>query len=126
MDIEEVSRRYGVPRKFLKEYKLWNLPGLQTGSSQFDDKDITNISLAVTLLDIGFSISDVKKYLEYIYDGDPDGRLRLAMLESLRHKTMKAIHDAQLRLDKLDYLRYSMRKFKEGKNENNSYRKQPT
>ena len=36
------------------------------------------------------------------------------MLECLRQQAMKAIHEDQLRLDKLDYLRYSMRRLKEG------------
>ena len=56
MDIEEVSRRYGVSCAFLKEYKSWKLTGDQNEKTplQFDDRDMANICLAVTLRDIGF------------------------------------------------------------------------
>ncbi len=116
MDIEEVSRRYGVSCAFLKEYKSWKLVGDQNEKTplQFDDRDMANICLVVTLRDIGFSISDVQKYMEFEQRGDLSGQKRLAMLECLRQQAMKAIHEDQLRLDKLDYLRYSMRRLKEG------------
>ena len=104
MDIEEVSRRYGVSCAFLKEYKSWKLTGDQNEKTplQFDDRDMANICLAVTLRDIGFSISDVQKYMEFEQRGDLSGQKRLAMLEWLRQQAMNAIHEDQPRLDKLD------------------------
>lgn len=110
MTEKEAMIRYGIPPDIIKEYKTvrkYDKSGdvLSDGIGQ---TDIERISLMVTLHDVGFSENEILRYMQFTIAGD-DGK-RLEMLESKRSGALNELHLKQDQLDKLDYLRFKIKK----------------
>ena len=68
MTIDEASKLYNIPLEILHEYEKWGLCNAVKkvmGSWQYDDSDLENLSLIMTLHDIGFSIEEIEIYIVY-------------------------------------------------------------
>lgn len=113
MTINEASERYSIPIEVLKEYESWGLCNeveKVMGSWHYDESDIERLSTIMTLHDIGFSNEDVEKYMRLLTRGKSTENERLQMLECKRNGTLDEIHFKEKQLDRLDYLRFAMKK----------------
>ncbi len=113
MTMKEVLERYKIPTKILNEYENWGLCGQtqnQKTASQYDDRDITQLGLMMTLYDIGFCSREVERYMRLALDGNGTQPARLAMLKRRRGQTLGEIHCKEKQIAHMDYLRHEMEK----------------
>lgn len=114
MTAEEVSRKYSIPIKILKEYESWGLCGEVKkimAEWHYDDTDIQQLSLIMTLHDIGFSNDDVEVYMKLLLEEECEEKC-IKMLNKKRSSTLDEIHFKEKQLERMDYLRYEMGKEK--------------
>ena len=102
MTIHEVSEGYGIPMEILREYEGWGLKQSK-GPGQYGHGDLEQLSLMMTLYDIGFTADEVKFYLGL-------ESMRLQILDQKRAAALDAIHCREKQLDRLDYLRHELRR----------------
>lgn len=117
MTMDEVSRRYQIPRKVLKEYEQWGCCGAvkkALGAWQYDDHDLEYLSLIMTLHEIGFGRAEIEAYMTLVLQGDDTGDERLRILEQKREGLLDEIHVQETKLNHLDYLRYEIMHCKKG------------
>lgn len=115
MTINEASERYKIPIKILQEYESWGLCGevkKVMGSWQYDDSDMERLSTIMTLHDIGFTNDEIEKYMRLLVAGASTEAERMKMLETKRNGTLDEIHFKERQLDRLDYLRFEMKRAK--------------
>ena len=115
MTIKEASEHYNIPIKILEEYESWGLCSeikKVMGSWQYDDIDIERLSTIMTLHDIGFTNKEIEKYMRLLVDGVSTEAERIKMLETKRDGTLDEIHFKEGQLDRLDYLRFEMKRDK--------------
>ena len=111
MTIDEVSERYQIPIKILKEYESWGLCGevkKLMESWRYDQTDIERLSLIMTLHDVGFTKEEVEKYMRLSLLGEETSAERMEMIRKKRNGTLDEIHFKQQQLDRLDYLRFEI------------------
>lgn len=73
MTIHEVSEKYNIPIKILREYESWGLCDevkKVMGSWYYDDSDIERLSTIITLHDVGFTADEVEKYMKLLLEGE--------------------------------------------------------
>ena len=80
--------------------------------SAFCDEDAENMSMIMTLYDIGFDDNEAEKYIRLYFSGGDTAKERLAMLTKKRKKVLSDIHSMQKQLDLIDYIRYKISKEK--------------
>ena len=111
MTLFEVSEKYNIPPEILKEYESWGLCKAVKkvmGSWQYDDSDLENLSLIMTLHDIGFTPDETKKYMRLkLQNGASDAKL-LNILNEKRNSKLDEIHFREKQLQRLDYLRHKI------------------
>ena len=113
MTIQEASERYNIPIKILNEYESWGLCDAVRkvmGAWQYDENDIQRLSMIMTLHDIGFEKEEVETYMKLLLAGESTQQERMRMLNEKRNGTLDEIHFKERQLDRLDYLRYEMKK----------------
>lgn len=113
MTINEASERYKIPMKILQEYESWGLCDevkKVMGSWHYDDSDLQRLSLIMTLHDAGFTNEEVKRYMQLLQKGKAAEQERMEMLNNKRTGTLDEIHFKQMQLDRLDYLRFEIKK----------------
>lgn len=118
MTIYEASERYGIPMKILREYEQWGLCKAVKkvmGAWKYDDSDLENLSMIMTLHDIGFSMEEVETYMRLLLDGENTESQRMRMLDEKRNNALDEIHFHERQLERLDYLRHEIRKEKSQK-----------
>ena len=109
----EASEFYNIPVEVLDEYESWGLCGeveRVMGAWQYDDRDIERLSMIMTLHDIGFGNKEMEAYMRLMLKGDSTKPERLRMLNNRRSDTLDEIHFREKQLDRLDYLRFTMKK----------------
>ena len=109
MTINEASERYQIPIKILKEYESWGLCGevkKVMGSWHYAEK----LSTIMTLHDIGFTNEEVEKYMRLLLDEKSTEEERMNMLNEKRRGTLDEIHFKERQLDRLDYLRFEIKR----------------
>ena len=75
MTIEEVSEKYCIPIKILKEYESMELCKTVKrvmGEWHYDDEDIKRLSMIMTLYETDFSKEDIDEYMQLILSGEND------------------------------------------------------
>lgn len=113
MTIDEASQRYSIPIEILKEYESWGLCGevkKVMGAWQYDEEDIRRLSMIMTLHDIGFDNQEIAIYMRLMLVGKATEEERMRMIQQKRDKTLDEIHFKQKCLDRLDYLKFKMRR----------------
>lgn len=113
MTIDEASERYNIPLEILHEYEQWGLCNAVKkvmGSWQYDDSDLKNLSLIMTLHDIGFNSNEIETYMRLLLDNN--NNLQLYSLNKKRSELLDEIHFREKQLARLDYLRLSINKSK--------------
>lgn len=112
MTIDEASRQYQIPVGILKEYETWGLCGAVKkvmGAWQYDDSDLENLSMIMTLHDIGFDTEEIETYMRLLLEQTDSEKERLRMLNEKRNRTLDEIHFREKQLDRMDYLRFKIR-----------------
>ena len=71
---------------------------------------MTEQELKATLHDIGFVPDEIEAYMRLVREGACTGAQRLLMLGEKRRSMLDEIHSQEKLLDRLDYLRYEIRK----------------
>lgn len=116
MTKEEACSRYKIPMELLDEYEKWGLCGAVKkvmGAWQYDDSDLENLSLIMTLHEIGFTSDEAETYMTLLLAKDKNAendRQRLRMLHSKRGALLDEIHSKEKYLSRLDYLAYQIEK----------------
>ena len=113
MTIEEASRQYHIPMKILREYESWGLCGAVKkvmGAWQYDDTDLERLSMIMTLHDVGFENDEIETYMKLLLEQTGTEAQRLRMLDQKRGDTLDEIHFREKQLERLDYLRYHIRR----------------
>lgn len=112
MTIEEVSCRYQIPERILKDYERLSGSGLVKKAAkglQYDDQDLERLSLMMTLHDIGFKKEEVEEYMVLASQEADTGDERLRILQKKRNGILDEIHFQEKKLEYLDYLRYEIK-----------------
>ena len=120
MDISETSKRYKIPIEVLKEYESWSICGdikKVMGSWQYDDSDLEKLSVIMTLHDIGFNNDEIEQYMRLYVEGPNTASKRMMILNAKRGTALDEIHFKQKQLDRLDYLRYKLKRINESADE---------
>ena len=118
MTIHEASKRYHIPLEILREYERWGLCGTVKqvmGAWQYDDTDLERLSMVMTLHDVGFENDEIETYMKLLLEQEGTETQRLRMLDQKRGHTLDEIHFREKQLERLDYLRYHIRKQQEAK-----------
>ena len=118
MTVQEASERYNIPIKILNEYESWGLCDAVRkvmGAWQYDEEDIQRLSMIMTLHDIGFEKEEVETYMKLLLVGESTQQERMRMLNEKRTGTLDEIHFKEKQLDRLDYLRFEIKKASENK-----------
>ena len=113
MTIHEASEKYNISLTILREYEKWGLCGevkKVMGSWRYDDSDIERLSTIMTLHDIGFSNEEIERYMRLLLKGKSTEKERAKMLSDKRNGTLDEIHFKQKQLDRLDYLRFELKR----------------
>ena len=104
MTEQELLKKYNIPTELMEKYRNFRKCGT------FNDADTENMSMIMTLCDIGFDDNEAEKYIRlYFSDGDT-AKERLAMLTKKRKSALSDIHSRQKQLDLIDYIRYKISK----------------
>lgn len=115
MTMNEVIEQYSIPKKILEEYHsfgLCNAVRQVMSDWKYSDEDIERLGMIMTLHDIGFLTEEVEIYMKLLIEGTETESERMRMLNEKRKKTLDDIHFREKQLDRMDYLRYEMKKNK--------------
>ena len=96
MTMEETSNRYQIPIKILQEYESWGLCNAVKkviGAWKYDDSDLENLSMIMTLHDIGFTTYEVETYMRLLLEKENSEEERLDMLNQKRNKILDVMKD---------------------------------
>lgn len=107
MKAEEVSRRYQIPLELLREDQDW---GFISRTGEYEEADLSRLSLMLTLQEIGFAPAEIREYLQLWLDGEKSSARRIQLLEEKRGRILAAIHAEEQKLERLDCLRHLLRK----------------
>lgn len=113
MTIYEASERYNIPIEILREYESWGLCTAVKkvmGSWQYDDSDLENLSLIMTLHDLGFDAAEIERFMSIKLKGAASEEMLSDMLNKKRSCVLDEIHFREKQLERLDYLRYNLKK----------------
>ena len=80
MTIQEASEKYNIPIKILREYESWGLCDevkKVMGSWHYDDSDMEQLSVIMTLHDVGFTNDEIEKYMKLLLQGKQSEKERL-------------------------------------------------
>lgn len=113
MTLQEASEKYNIPIKILQDYESWGLCGevkKVMGLWRYDDSDIEWLTTIMTLHDIGFTNEEIEKYMRLLLKGKSTEQERMEMLNAKRDSTLDEIHFKEKQLDRLDYLRFEIKK----------------
>lgn len=92
MTMEETSNRYQIPIKILQEYESWGLCNAVKkviGAWKYDDSDLENLSMIMTLHDIGFTTYEVETYMRLLLEKENSEEERLGMLNQKRERDFR-------------------------------------
>lgn len=112
MTKDEVSRKYQIPIKILEEYQSMGLCGAVKAAManwQYDDQDLERLSMIMALHDIGFDTQAIEEYMQLMLKESETHDTRLSILNKQRNKTLEEIHLKERQLERMDYLRHSIR-----------------
>ena len=115
MTITEVSEKYKIPIALLQRYATEKTEAKGTDKKQrqadlyrFTENDIEQLSMRMTLQDIGFAEEEIDAYLRLRKDDKNSAAACLIMLNKLRSRTLDMIHGKEKALERIDYLRYEL------------------
>lgn len=123
MTVEEVIKQYKIPRKILDEYQSFGLCDAVRevmGDWKYNDEDLERLSMIMSLHDIGFSTEEVETYMKLLVAGVNTESERMRMLNKKRASVLDDIHFREKQIERMDYLRYEMRRNMKDSNARNA------
>lgn len=102
MTMRDVNTRFCVPIDVMEKYEAWGF-----GSGDYTNRDLDQLSLMLTLQDIGFQSAQIEQYMR-LMNTENSGSQRLIMLNTKRREMLDQIHLKEKQLDRLDFLRYEI------------------
>ena len=100
--MRDMSKRYGIPLRVIRAYEQWNLcangtqkAGKETKTDLQTDADLKNLSLVMTLYELGFTEQEAPQTAQQ----------RRRMLQMRRDALLQTIHDLEKLVARIDYLR---------------------
>ncbi len=111
MTKEEICRCCQIPMEVLSAYEHWNLDGRkeEDGGWQYSDRDIQKLSMIMTLLETGLTEGRIECYMRLAENDGTENR-RMELLNKQREQILTQIHVLEQQIEKLDYLRYQIRR----------------
>ena len=114
MRSDEVKKRCNIPEETVARYERLKLE-CATGTAEKGElscEDLERIGLMTTLKEEGLSEPETELYMRLLFAGESTENRRMDILNDKREHVLGELHRCQRRLDKLDYLRYSLRRAK--------------
>ena len=102
MTMQEISERYRIPMDVLKEYEKWGLHNTiekALDKQEYDDQDIEQLSMIMTLHGIGFLNDEVESYMRMLLKGESTEAQRIEMMNKKRSATLDKIHLSNMQLN---------------------------
>ena len=119
--MRDMSKRYGIPLRVIRAYEQWNLcangtqnAGKETKTDLQTDADLKNLSLVMTLYELGFTEQEAMSYLCLCLQGPQTVQQRRRMLQMRRDALLQTIHDLEKLVAHIDYLRCEIIGFSHG------------
>lgn len=113
MTIEEVKEIYQIPDSILKLYDDCEMRDKkEIQGKQYDNTDIQQLGIILTLQDIGLESQEIKQYMNLLMQGNHTMQERVRMINQRRSDVLKEIHIREKQIERMDYLRYTMNKAK--------------
>ena len=116
MNKKEVSQKYRIPISILDEYESWglcNVVKFVMGEWQYDDQDIERLSAIMALHDMGFKNDEIEKYMRLLLETKNSSEEIIQLLTKKRQNKLNQIHFQEKQLERIDYLRYKIKKSQE-------------
>jgi|GEM_PF-124419 DNA-binding transcriptional MerR regulator len=116
MNKKEVSQKYQIPVSILDEYESWglcNVVKFVMGEWQYDDQDIERLSTIMALHDMGFKNDEIEKYMRLLLETKNSSDEIIQLLTKKRQNKLDQIHFQEKQLERIDYLRYKIKKSQE-------------
>lgn len=110
MTLFEASEKYNIPPEILKEYESWGLCSAVKkvmGQWQYDDTDIENLSLIMTLHDLDFKPREIEDFMNLKLSGCACEKLK-SILSKKRSNILDEIHFKEKQLQSIDYLTHRL------------------
>ena len=107
MKKHEASEKYNIPLNIFDEYEKCCLCG--ETKQQYNDADLENLSMIMTLYDVGFGCGEVKKYMELLEQGKSTEKERMLMLEKRCCSALDEIHLKEKQLECLNCLKHKLK-----------------
>lgn len=116
MNKSEVSIKYNIPLSILDEYESWGLCHVVKyvmGEWQYDDQDLSRLSMIMSLHDIGFTNAEVEQYMRLLLETNNSQHKIMQLLTNKRQTKLAEIHLQEKQLERIDYLRNKIKNSKE-------------
>ena len=116
MNKKEVSQKYRIPVSILDEYESWgmcNVVKFVMGEWQYDNQDIERLSTIMALPDMGFKNEEIEKYMRLLLETKNSSEEIIQLLTKKRQNKLDQIHFQEKQLERIDYLRYKIKKSQE-------------
>lgn len=111
MKSEEVKGCCNIPEEMVELYERLKLEFApeKTEKGDLSCEDMERIGLMTTLKEAGLDDRETERYMRLLFEGESTENRRMDILNDKRERVLGELHRCQRRLDKLDYLRYSLR-----------------
>ncbi len=111
MTKEEICRCCQIPEEVLSTYEHWNKDGARSdhGERQYDEEDIQKLGMIMTLSGAGLTEKQIACYMRLAEKENTENR-RMELLNKQREHILEEIHALEQQIEKLDYLRYQIRR----------------
>lgn len=106
MKIAEAEKQFGISAGTIKKYVS---RGFIEAKPNYEESDFDNFGLVSTLLMIGLSDDEIRRYLS-LRENNGLSEERICMLKKYRRTLLNNIRSSQQLLDKLDFLIYENKK----------------
>lgn len=103
MTLQEAEKQFGLPRSVLEKYISFGLIRKTSISDEYRDEDFERLGLIDTLLGVGFTPEEAKRYLLLAESKGTDEQ-QLSMLKKRYRFLLEDIHKKQRFLDSIDYM----------------------
>jgi DNA-binding transcriptional MerR regulator len=102
LDFKTMCARFGVTPRTLRHYEYIELlaPRRQGRTRVYGPRDIARMTLILRGRRFGFSLEEIRQWLE-LYDADPEGRLQREKWLELADRQLAELQDRRRELDEV-------------------------
>lgn len=110
LKVEEVCQTFAISLKRLQSFEnagLLDTVHEKGVHKEYEEADIEQLSLILTLCDIGFDFAQIKQFLDTTADTKTKN-IKAQLLKKQRLSILETIHTLQKKIDTIDCLLYQM------------------